>query len=223
MANPAELLLDLFEQWDDQKKSAQAARFGSPRNPDFTAHRRAVHHLDAISEILKIMKADGQRVRPYEKAFAVWTRTVFAYPSGWGANSSGKIDATAKGHLETLINLMGRYVPAVEDTKLGELRAYLDAVGKALDADETVSKVVKAAAASVIINIRRCIEELNIVGEYDFKKSYDQLYAVIFDVHQASQDKATWKSFAENIVNPFVMGNLTGISAPLFSQLLQLS
>lgn len=214
MANPAELLFEIFNQWHNDKNSAKITRFGQGTG-GFKTHRLAVRHLDAIEELLKRMENDGKRVSVFKKAFPSWVCTVFAYPNGWITNGSAKIDQVTRDHLETLIDHMDNYVPHVDDAKMADFSDYLARIEDALNDDSTLSRSVKDSALAVIRNIRGCIDDLAVIGEYEFKVAYDRLASVLVSVHQASQNKERWFNLAKEWVNPFVVGNLTGITSPL--------
>lgn len=65
MANPAELLLAQFRQWDARQNAASQAR-DQDIQAGFEGHLMAARHLDAIGELLSELEATGQNVTVYK-------------------------------------------------------------------------------------------------------------------------------------------------------------
>jgi hypothetical protein len=118
MANPAELLHDLFVSWDNDKQSAKMARNDAA---SLRVHRQAVRYLDSIDELLDVAEAAGKRVKNYRAYFRLWTRTVFNFPNSWQGSGSGGINVEQIRHLENLIDLLDDFVERIDPEKFEAL------------------------------------------------------------------------------------------------------
>ena len=200
MANPAELLHDIFESWRDGKSSSQTQR----KDDNLKVHRRALKHLDAIEQILAELRVQGVRTSVFEREFSTWCRTIFCYPYGWTSGGTAEIPQPAMDALENLIGYAGQVVLRVDETKLASLSLYLDAIEIALQGDKTLNMSARLQLQTSIDHLRGCIEDLKIVGDFDFRKAVEELLVRISQVEGASNDKNRWRPWKEHFVWPFI-------------------
>lgn len=209
MANPAELLHDLFVSWNNDKQSAQGARLDSET---LAAHRRAVRYLDGIDELLDVAQAAGKRVRTYRAYFPAWTKTVFHFPRNWTGSNTGAIKLEETRHLENLIDLLDDFVERIDPEKFEALSTYLTLVEKTLTEDESLPDSVKRSARAMITHLRGCMEDFAIVGDFDFEKALERLIGVLANVGRRSQKKDVWSKVMGQFAFPYAVNNLPSIS-----------
>lgn len=209
MANPAELLHDLFVSWNNDKQSAQSARHDTA---SLVTHRRAVRYLDGIDELLDVAEATGKRVKNYRDYFPYWAQTVFHFPRSWQGSNTGAINVEQIRHLENLIDLLDDFVERIDTEKFEALSTYLTLVERTLDEDESLLDSVKRSARAMIIHLRGCMEDFAIVGDFDFEKALERLIGVLAHVGLRSQKKDVWSEVMGQFVFPYMVNNLPAIS-----------
>lgn len=207
MANPAELLHDLFVRWNHSGLTAEGAR----RDPDLVQHRNAVRYLSEIEELISVAERDGKRVGTYRRNFPVWVKTVFHFPQHWRSSSSGGISQNQIDALENLIDLLDGYVIAPDQSKFLDLREYLDFVGKNLAEDKSLSTDVRESAGTVIAHLLGCMDDLTVTGDFEFGKAIERLLGVLASVAFRSKQKNRWRTVLDMFVYPYAVGNLPSI------------
>lgn len=214
MANPAELLHDLFVEWNDEKRPARSAR----NDDSLVAHRRAIKHLEEIKELVGILESLGKRVSVYKRHHHIWVKTVFNYPSNWQGTSTAKISQTAIDHLDTLAGQLDGVVPSADENKLESLEKYLQTALQRLDEDGSLSPTTRLHAQAVTNHVLACINDLNKVGEFRLEKALEQFLAVLFRVMGETQSKEGWQTFVENFVWPFTVSTGAALPGTLLTQ-----
>lgn len=215
MANPAELLHGLFVEWNNAANSVRFAR----KDDSLVAHRRAVKHLEDIDRLLGMLENQGRKVDVYRRQHPEWVKIVFNYPKNWQANNSAKIAQTAIDHLETLINHIDDVVPRSDKRKTQNLKEYLFFVLKTLNEDDSLSMATRLHAQATINHVLGCIDDLAVVGDFQFEQAVERFLAVLFRVMRESQMKDMWKTAADNFVWPFTVSTLSALPGALLTQL----
>ncbi|STC97731.1 hypothetical protein [Corynebacterium renale] len=218
MANPAELLLTLFEKWNQDSGFVAETRGDDDL---LSTHRQALTYIDQMSALIDELESRGKRVRFHRAYLPRWIKTVFNYPRHW--DSSGDkaiIDERQLQQLESLANDLDDIVPEADAAQIEAFKNYLTAVLTALEEDKTLPDDVRKQAKAVIIHIQTVVDQLAVVGEFELQGSLDRLLGVLLRVAATSQQHARWVKILKTFVWPFVTGNLTGITAPMIGQLL---
>ena len=207
MANPAELLHALFVQWNSPTGTAE----GSRQDPDLIQHRHAVRYLSEIEELIEVAERDGKRVEAYQRYFPVWVATVFHFPKNWNGTDTAKIAQNQIDILGNLIDLLDGYVVAPDHSKFLDLRTYLEFVGKNLAEDDSLSPDVRESAGTVIAHLLGCIDDLTVVGDFEFAKAIERLLGVLATVALRSKQKDRWRTVLDLFVYPYAVGNLPSL------------
>lgn len=207
MANPAELLHDLFVRWNSDSGTAEYGR----QDPGLAQHRHAVRYLSEIEELIDVAERDGKRVGAYQRYFPVWVKTVFNFPRNWKGPDTGKITQNQIDILGNLIDLLDGYVVAPDHSKFLDLRTYLEFVGKNLAEDDSLSPDVRESAGTVIAHLLGCIDDLTVVGDFEFAKAIERLLGVLATVALRSKQKKRWRTVLDLFVYPYAVGNLPSL------------
>lgn len=203
MANPAELLFDIFKSWNSNSAPVKA-RNDSDALP---RHRLAVAHLNDIERLLDIMHSDGKRVFTYKKRFPQWVKIVFNYPRDWQHNY-GTIEDGAMESLENLIDTMDSYVPKMDEARFDELKKYLDKVEKALHDDDSLSAAVTAGTMTLVQNLRTILDQYTVCGDLQLEQALERLLGNLAKVTLRSKHAARWRTLIDEFVFPYVVGQL---------------
>lgn len=218
MANPAELLLALFEKWNQDSGFVAKARGDDDL---LSTHRQALAYIDQIAALIDELESRGKRVRYHRVFLPKWVQTVFNYPHHWSSSTDfATIGETQLQQLESLANDLDDIVPKADAERLEAFKSYLAAVLTALDGDKSLPDDVRNQAKAVIIHIQTVVDQLAVVGEFELQESLDRLLGVLLRVATASRQREKWVTFLNDFVWPFATGNLAGITAPMFGQLL---
>lgn len=203
MANPAELLFDIFTSWNSASSTVKARRDSDalPR------HRLAVMHLNDIERLLDIMENDGKRVSTYKKRFPQWVKIVFNYPFSW-EGSSGTINDEALESLENLIDTMSSYVPTMDEARFDELKVYLDKVEEALRDDDSLSAAVAAGTMTLVQNLRTILDQYTVCGDLQLEQALEHLLGNLAMVTLHSKHAARWRTLIDTFVFPYAVGQL---------------
>lgn len=199
MANPAELLLDMFYKWRNAQITAEQSR----NDQDFKNHRAAMKYLIEIEELLPVLNENGTRTAVFERFVPQWSAIILSYPRGWRDVHSGAIDQVPLDQLEALVGYLDLVVIPTDPSKFALLDLYLDAVLIALDDDETLPAQAKNQVRAIIKNIRHCMLNFSVVGDYEFSKAIDQLFASLSSIVMKSQKKERWSNWEDRFVWPF--------------------
>lgn len=216
MANPAELLLAQFREWDARQNSAAQAR-EHDINAKFVGHLVAARHLDAISELLVELEATGQNVAVYQNQLVTWRQTLFVFRGGWEGVGSARIDSNALQHLETLAGLLKLYVPAATPEGVEGLRSYLAGVEEVLS-DDALPEILRNHVRRLIDHVRLCIDEYDRYGDYELQEAIDRLLASMIRAAANSNDSNRWADLFNSYVPPFVVNVLSAIPAAALTQ-----
>lgn len=208
MANPAELLFDIFTSWNSAISTVKA-RNDSDALP---RHRLAVTHLNDIERLLDIMASDGKRVSTYKMRFPQWVKIVFNYPHSWEGNY-GTIDGGALESLENLIDTMASYVPTMDEARFDELKVYLDKVEEALRDDDSLSAAVAAGTMTLVQNLRTILDQYTVCGDLQLEQALERLLGNLAKVTLHSKHATRWRKLIDEFVFPYAVGQLPELPA----------
>ncbi|WP_313007362.1 hypothetical protein [Corynebacterium variabile] len=208
MANPAELLHDLFVRWNAPNTAPSSGR----NDPSLVMHRHAVRYLGEIEELLSVAERNGKRVGSYREYFPLWVKTVFNFPNSWGTPASGAISNEQILHLDNMVDLLNEFVVSPDESKFLDLREYLNLVGKNLAADDSLSPAVRESAGTVITHILGCMDDLTVIGDFEFGKAIERLLGVLATISLRSSQKDRWRKVLDLFVYPYAVGNLPMLS-----------
>lgn len=212
MSNPAQLLLNQFHEWRNDRQTADNAR-GTNNQPEaWIRHRVAVRHVDALDEILTEMEARGKNVAVYRSYLTQWSAIVFAWPHGWGSNGSGRIDDTALHHLETLAGRLEDYLPASDDSGRQRTRGLVDAVTAALADDESLPTELRVHLRQMADQLAWCLDRFEITGDFELKKAIDRLLITIGITAQRSGNGGLWTKIVNEYASPFIVNTAAQIT-----------
>lgn len=200
MANPAELLLGILSSWQAPTATAEGAR--NDRN--LSQHRQAVKYLNQIEELLPVLQEMGIRTGVYERYLPKWSAIVFNYPSNWRGTHTGEINQVPLDQLESLVGYLDQVTTSADTSKFALLDLYLDAVLRALDQDDSLSPLVATQARGIVAHVRKCMKRIAIVGDFEFTKAIESLFAMLSSIEMKSRHKEKWEDWKEYFVWPFV-------------------
>lgn len=218
MANPAELLLSVFEKWGNNAQNHHSTRDTRGDDEWLMEHRQCVKYLDQIEEILASMERSGKRVNTFKRQFPTWVQYTFNYRSNWNAPDPG-IDDHPRDILENLIDAANEFVPALEEDKFEELKKYLDTVQETLRKDTSLSQAVKDATGVMIENIRTLIDAYTVVGDFELDRALKTLLGSLAFVSAQSRHRDWWKKVLDDFVFPYTVNQAPGIDSPPLSEL----
>ncbi|CAB0542979.1 hypothetical protein ACQX2R_04560 [Corynebacterium diphtheriae] len=207
MANPAELLYDLFSQWNNTSVSPYSQREDDAL---LTNHRLAVKYLGEIDLILTAMENEGKRTNGFRRMYSEWAKTVFVYPNHWRDSDYGGISDHAIDVLDNLVGYADDYVQQLDETKIDDLKTYLDQVEAELRDDDSLDKSVKASAQVLIQNLRTVIDNYTVRGDFEFEQCLNNLLGSLAIITLRSQRKDKWKKILDDFVFPYIVNNLPG-------------
>ncbi|GJO59116.1 hypothetical protein NJB1604_53000 [Mycobacterium marinum] len=216
MANPAQLLLNQLRAWNKANQSAQKAR--EPLN--WTAHRIAVRHLDAIDELLAQLEQAGRNTTVFRRHYPTWCQIVFTYPNGWTAQNSAAINQTALEHLENLADRLDDYVPTLRPGGLDEIQSYAEGILQLLDEDDTLDQLLKLHIGQVVAHLNWCVNNYGAVGDFDLQEAVERLASSILRAWSASGHKDWWRAKADKFVWPFMVNMIAAIPGNALAQLI---
>lgn len=207
MANPAELLHDLFVRWNAEGKTASTAR----NDNELVQHRNAVRYLDEIDELLSIAEARKKRVGTYRRYFPLWVRTVFNYPEAWKGQNTAKIGQTQIDQLDNLIDMIDEFTVSPDKPSLSQFREYVRLIEWNLGQDESLSPAVRESARAVCVHMLSCVDNLAVTGSFEFGKAFERLLGVLATVTLRSSQRSRWRAVINFLVWPYAVANLPQI------------
>lgn len=209
MANPAELLFDQLVEWNSSKHTASQARNDSK---DLALHRRAIHNLNDINQLLRHMESLGKRVGVYKRTFPKWVQIVFRYPGGWQGTGTGKIDQIDLDHLENLIDALDPFVPKLETERFEDIDKYLSDVQSLLDEDDSLDTLTRESAREAVSNVREALADFEKHGDFRTEKLFQLLLGQLAYVTLRSSKRGKWKKVLDDFVVPYSVGQFPEIS-----------
>lgn len=174
-------------------------------------HRIMVGHLNDVEKLLTVMEKDGKRVQSFRKYLPAWSRFLFAYPSGWGANSRSLISVADLDALDMLIDPIDSYCLHADEEKFDDLKAYLDRVKQALDDDETLPSTVKLSTRTLVENLVTVIDSYAIYGDVRLDDALQRLLGNLAMVAMQSKKTDVWRKILDDIVLPWLANQLPGL------------
>jgi hypothetical protein len=219
MANPAQLLLTQLLEWNQPNHTAEQARGIGDGANDWTVHRIAARHLDAIAELLTQMGVAGRNVTVFQRYYPAWCRAVFSYPGGWKGPGSGSLDRGALEHLETLADMMVMFVPTVAPDGIEEIKTYAEGIRGLLDEDDSIDELLKLHIRQVIAHLIWCADNYSAVGDFDLREAVERLAASIIRATVASSRKDRWSEWINAWVWPFAINVVAAIPGNALAQL----
>lgn len=199
MANPANLLLDIFESWNNPGLNTKSARSDN----DLVIHRRAMGYIGEIEQILDLLDAEEVNTSVYRRYLIQWVAIIMNYPNSW-TSTMGEIDRVSLDHLVNLANQSRDVVPEVDTEQFALLDAYLEAVEFALANDSSLPKFSKIHVRTVVSNIRTAMDNITVVGDFEFQTLIHLLFSLLASSAARSQQRERWDRWHEHFVWPFV-------------------
>lgn len=213
MANPAELLLQILNEWRATNSTPPTSR-----------HRIAVRHLDAIDALLSEMEAAGHETELFRKYFEKWCSLTLHTPHEWQRQSNLQhVDNTALEHLQHLASQLRQVSPTLKPGGLDEVRA-MAASAKALVDDETtgLDPVLRQHVLQVIAHLNWCIDNYEAVGDFDLQEAVERLVATMLRTAATIKDDETvskWRQWMDGFVYPFAVNVASAIPGSALVQL----
>lgn len=221
MANPAELLHEVFSQWSSQIKGGAATGSTRGDNAVLDQHRRCVGYLNQIEEVIGEMDRAGKRVRTYRTQFPVWVKTVFNYGRNWLASDT-PVSEHALDILENLIEAMEPFVPDLDADRFDELKRYLNMVQDVLNEDDSLAEGVRRGAQALVENILTLVDYYTVVGDFELEQALKSLLGNLALVTVQSTDKEKWRDILTGFFIPYAVNQAPGLEAPPIPRLLEL-
>ncbi|WP_336818927.1 hypothetical protein [Gordonia sp. MMO-8] len=211
MANPAALLHAQLSEWNEPASNTNAQNVRTPDEDGWEVQRRAAGYLLEIESLLSRLTAIGPTVdvSVYRRYLPLWSRAVFVFPKGWSEGGSGAIEQTGLDQLAGLSTLFSLVVERADQTKFDEIRDSLNALEE-LIAASSASVALKAHLRNVMNHLRWCIDNYDIVSDFEVERATEQLIATVARAAVATQNDANqgggWTTWLNGFVWPFASG-----------------
>lgn len=208
MANPAELLLETFERWNNTPSRKRGFDQPGRHSVAVAEHEVAMGHVAQIRELLGILEsAEGISVAIYRKYLPNWTMFVLAYPDGWSQPAA--IEGAPIEHLETLGGWLRRVVPPVSDDSRDDLSDALNELADLLKQDTTIPRDMGVHLAGLVSHMRTVLLEYETRGDFDLRRAVDMLFAAVeYAGHASRADEETrnrWQSLRMRFLIPAIV------------------
>lgn len=224
MSNPARLLLTQFEQWkvgSTSTTSAQQRGIDGPFTDEWGSLRRAFGHIAAIERLLDELAANGAIVTVYRKYLNAWTAAAATYPRGWDAQSKGEMLEVYLEHLSTLADRLDEFVPTLDDGGLESISKLVQDAAQLLSEDPSIPRDLRDHLTGVLLHTKRCVDEYDLLGDYEVARAVDELIATIGRSAHQSSESNRWTEMMNKFGWPFASGAAANILAnPAIQQLL---
>lgn len=217
MANPAQLLHEIFVSWNHADKSAQKARGVNGTNWD--THTRAVRFLDEIAEILRLLESHGRNMRVARETMPTWYQTVFVFNYGWSGANTGAIDQRALDNLEQLAERLQDVVPEVAAGGIEQINQYIDLVRKTVLADTSLPTELRSHINDVVDHVRWCTDNYAIAGDFSLQDAVERLSGAIVRGYATSGEKSKWKDVLDKFVWPFTVNVVSALPSATLAAL----
>lgn len=221
MANPAELLLDIFSKWDTARKSDLSAQESRADTESLRDHRFAIGYLNQIDELLNAMDSAGKRVGPYRRQFPVWVQHTFNYGRVWTHKDPGT-PKHAFDVLEGLIDALAPFVPVLEPKHFETLKEYLHTVRETLNEDDSIPRGTKQGALVLVENLLTLIDSYNVVGDFEIERTLQSLLGSLAWAATQSSKRERWRDILTGFFIPYATSQVPGFEIPSVPQLLEI-
>lgn len=206
MANPAELLYDIFDSWHDTTKKTHSARNDS----DLQEHMYAAKLLLQVEASLEILEKAGKNVRTHQRYVPEWRKMLFNYRRSWTGDSA----QTRGPNLDMLgaaIEVVGMAVEEPDPEKIEKLVTYLSDVKEKLSEDDSLPKYIRLSAEATVDNILGAIKDGGVVNSYEFSQQIEQLLGTLATIALRSKRTDMWKGVLNAFVYPYAVSQLPGL------------
>ncbi|PFG39875.1 hypothetical protein ATJ97_2395 [Georgenia soli] len=230
MANPATLLMELFETWAEPTGNVSVASTrGLNQEGEFTSadadHVNAMRWISELKDLIDGLELQGRKVGPYRRHLGNWTHIVLNYPGAW--QSMRTADLITQPMLDTLVQLsdvLDFAGPSVNEEVRGAALELLTEVIALLAEDDTLPDELRAYVYKVVQNARTCIEEYEVLGSVDLQAALEHLWGALkaAEGHSEGTFRERWATMSERIFTPAVAGFL-GSAPSVALQALQLT
>lgn len=171
---------------------------------------RACTHLANIDEILVGMESQGRRTRSFRNALPRWQSWILAYPHSW-VHAVGTVDTFDSDHdldvLENLADALDQIVPTYTEQGLTRVSKVLEGASAALDADGSLPTNLRRHITSLLKHAQQCMDEYDLVGDFELQKAVDRLIVAINAAASASSSMSSaWETLREDMVWPVFEG-----------------
>lgn len=189
-------------------------------------HRRAVHHMEQLGELLNQLEAAGRDVGIYRRYYVQWWDVVFAWESsGWKATGSGRIDDTLLEPLQLLADMLRVYKPGIKPGGLEALRKYAGKVQEIVNEDDSVPPDMRIHVREVVSHVLRCIDEYEKEGDFSLQDAVERLVATVVRAaaNSSEENRRMWGPAMSNIVWPWIVGFTASLPSSALSAVLALT
>lgn len=223
MTNPAQALHRQLSAWNTQTAASNARLNGvsDPENRSRLAHelRIACMHIEAIREFLIRYEETGQDATMWRDALDRWTLGIFLFPHGWENPQSASLQESDLLLLQSLGDVMQVYVPVLAPGSFEKIRGFVQRIR--LLADESqLDANLKRHLLNVLTHIDWCLDNFELVGEFELEKAWVQLAATVHLVEECAgeADKSKWLGVVKDWLHPFTVGSLAGMAGNVLTE-----
>lgn len=224
MANPAQILHGLFKKWGVDSSAARARGLETNDADKLRASiqqlRFAALQLHCIEELLCSMRSNGIDTSKWEDPLDRWTKGLFLYPNGWGNTQQHSLDNRDIEMLSMLGDILQYQVPTLKEDGAKEVLEFIERIEETISGQE-VNQHLSRHFANLFSHIRWCINNFDLVGEFELEKALQQLAAsVSLQVHEDEQEgsgTSKLRVFMDSWIQPFTVGALAGYTGNLLS------
>ncbi|MCX7491502.1 hypothetical protein OS127_03030 [Corynebacterium sp. P6129] len=156
-----------------------------------------------MDRLLEVMAFDGQNTEVWRTWIIRWRKYVFAYPNGWKASGTTSISSDTLGLLLIFANAVDKYLPRIEKDQIGELSNYLDKLEIKLRNHPSLPSRPLYEALAVITHIRCLIDDLTVVGAFDFQDAMGRLLLVLLNIEH-NDKTGRWKNSTKGFIWEFI-------------------
>ncbi|MCK7676398.1 hypothetical protein [Corynebacterium pygosceleis] len=198
MPNPAENLHEIFKKWQHPSGTARTIR----DDEDLEEHTRALKLLNDMDRLLQIMAFESKNTAYWRPWIIEWRKYAFAFPGGWQDTYTTKLSDTTLNQLLLFADAVSNYLPRIEEDQISELSNYLDKLEIKLRNHPSLPSRPLHEALAVITHIRCLIDDLTVVGAFDFQDAMGRLLLVLLNIEH-NDKTGRWKNSAKGFIWDF--------------------
>lgn len=197
MSNPATLLADLLETWTVPKGSTALEHRGGTSYGTLEFWReqaRAVDLARQVDELLDAAERMGIAVTHLTESRPAWYAGVFAALSQWDVRTQAAHPAVGRDDLRFLrvaavVLQQAGLVAEIPADDLGAMRAAVDDLEVVIRDHSVLDAPSKLAMLELTAELRRCIDEYELVGVVSVREAAQRTLAVVIACAGESSEK----------------------------------
>lgn len=175
--------------------------------------------LILVEEGLTALEDRGVRVTVYKRYVSSWRRMVLSYPYGWGqaVQRENVYSQSAIDQLDTLADWFDDRLPAATSEQKQKLGSITESAQSILDADETLSPVLRKYIGRLLREIRNALDDEQLGERFDYESAAQRLWVTLIAAADQSTDpdqKTRWQDTTRRFLwdaSVSAIGNAPGV------------